>query len=467
VASCRFGLKNGVVTTPLVRALRAALDAPGAPASGSHVLVATSGGPDSTALLAALHGLSDAYGLRVSAGHVRHGLRGAESDGDAAAVASLAASLGIPCVTASAPVAPGGNLEDRARTARRRALRELAREVAADAIALAHTEDDQVETVLLRLLRGAGRGGLGGMWPRRGRLWRPFLGVTRADVRRFLAQEELPFRIDRTNADLRHARNRLRRLVVPLLARETNPRLGPSIAALAARLRDEDALLDALARERASVHRRGDRVAVEVAGEPSALARRIVRAWLDDLGLASTSAREIERILALARGERGGHVGVRGPARIVREQGALVRRIGRRATVPSYHHEVRGACAIDGPEGAWRLSVASRAAGRDEVGGLNARRVRFDADALALPLAVRPVAPGDRIGVPGVGTRKLQDVFVDAKVPRERRGLVPVVADADGAVVWVPGLVRSGTARLTAATTRVLELHFEGKDDDE
>jgi len=152
----------------------------------------------------------------------------------------------------------------------------------------------------------------------------------------------------------------------------------------------------------------------------------------------------------------------------VREKGALVCRRGRRATAPTFHHEVRGACAIDGPDGAWRLSVSPpRAAGRDDATDLNARRVRFDADALALPLSVRPVAPGDRIGVPGVGTRKLQDVFVDAKVPRERRGLVPVVADADGAVVWVPGLVRSGTARLTTNTTRVLELQFESENDDE
>src|SRR6187455_3080608 len=100
VASRRFDLKNDVVTTPLVRALRAALEAPGAPASGSHVLVAASGGPDSTALLAALSALAPAHGLRASAGHVNHGLRGADSDGDAAAVASLAASLGLPCLAA-------------------------------------------------------------------------------------------------------------------------------------------------------------------------------------------------------------------------------------------------------------------------------------------------------------------------------------------------------------------------------
>jgi tRNA(Ile)-lysidine synthase len=431
------------------------------------VLVATSGGPDSTALLAGLVALAPAHGLTVTAGHVDHGLRGAESDADRAAVEALAARLGVACVVARAAVGQGANLEARARAARRRALAELARRAGTSLIALAHTEDDQVETVLLRLLRGAGRRGLGGMHPRRGRLWRPMLGVTRADVRHYLGREGLPYRIDGTNADLGHTRNRLRRLVVPLLAREFNPRLGAAIADLAARLRDEDALLDRLATERAAAHRRGAALAVDVASEPPALARRIVRAWLEEGG-AVVTARQVERTLALARGAARGNVAVRGPARIVRERGLLVRRRGRAASAPRFHHQVRGACSIDGPDGVWRLSVsAPRERGADEAAGLSARRVRFDADRLTLPLAVRPVAPGDRIGVPGVGTRKLQDVLVDAKVPRERRPLVPVVADAMGAVVWVAGIVRGGTARLTAATTRVVEMHFEPGEDDE
>jgi len=432
------------------------------------VLVAVSGGPDSTALLAALARLAPARALRVTAGHVDHGLRGHESDADRTAVEALAAALGIACVVASAPVGQGGNLEARARDARRGALAELAQRTGASVIALAHTEDDQVETVLLQLLRGAGRRGLGGMSPRRGRLWRPLLGVSRADVRRYLGEQGLPFRIDRSNADLRHARNRLRRLVVPLLTRELNPRLGPAMAALAARLRDEDALLDELAAGRATAHRRGDALAASVASEPPALARRIVRAWLAEVGAGAVSAREVERTLALARGAAPGNVAVRGPARIVRERDLLLRRPGRRAIAARFHHEVRGACSIDGPDGAWRLSVsAPRRRSGDDALGLSARRARFDADALALPLAVRTVARGDRIGVPGVGTRKLQDVFVDAKIPRERRSAVPVVTDALGAVVWVPGVVRGGIARLTGATTQVLEMDFEAADDGE
>jgi tRNA(Ile)-lysidine synthase len=455
------------VTSRLVRALRAALATPGAPGAGTHVLVAASGGPDSTALLAALLALAPEHGLTVTAGHVDHGLRSSESAADRAAVEAVTARLGVACVVEQVTVAPGGNLEARAREARRRALARLAQRASASVIALAHTQDDQVETVLLRLLRGAGRRGLGGMASRTGRVWRPLLAVTRADVRRHLGLHGLTYRIDRTNADLRHARNRLRRLVVPLLTREFNPRLGPAIADLAARLRDEDALLDRLARERAAAYRRGDALDVGVASEPAALARRIVREWLE-WGGHMVSAREVERTLLLARGTTRGNVAVHGPARIVRERGLLVRRPGRNAIAPRFHHQVRGACSIDGPDGAWHLSVsAPRDRAGDEAAGLSPRRVRFDADRLALPLDVRPVAPGDRIGLPGVGTRKLQDVLVDAKVPRERRALVPVLVDATGAVVWVPGVVRGGTARLTAATTRVLEMRFEPGEDDE
>ena len=437
-------------------------------ARAPHVLVAASGGPDSTALLAALAALAPTRELRLTAGHVDHALRGADSDGDRAAVQALAARLGVDCVVAQAPVDPGGNLEARARTARRRALAALARRVGATVIALAHTQDDQVETVLLRLLRGAGRRGLGGMRARRGRLWRPFLAVTRDDVRRYLGTEGLPFRLDRTNADLRHTRNRLRRLVVPLLEREFNPRLGPAIAALAMRLRDEDALLDELATTRLATHRHGDALATSVATEPPALARRIVHAWLSAVGTGGVSAREVERTLALARGTAGGNVAVRGPARIVRERDRLVWRAGRRAVVAAFHHEVHGAGAIDGPTGSWRLRVsAARPRTGDDAEGLGPGCARFDADALALPLAVRPVARGDRIGVPGVGTRKLQDVLVDAKVPRELRAVHPIVTDALGAVVWVPGIIRGGIARLTGATTHVLEMHFETAGEEE
>jgi tRNA(Ile)-lysidine synthase len=446
----------------LLRALERALDDARAPRPGAHVLVAVSGGPDSTALLAGLARLAGPRGLRVTAAHVDHGLRGAEGAAEQAAVAALAARLGVGCVADRAHVAAGSNLEARARDARYRALRSLAERVGAGCIALAHTEDDQVETIVLRLLRGAWRGGLGGMSPRRGRLWRPLLGATRADVRRFLADEDLPFAVDRTNADLAHARNRLRRLVVPLLAREFNPQLGRTVSALAARLRDEEAFLDDAARTRAERHRILETLATSVATEPAALARRIVRAWLDDGSPRPVAAAEVERTLALAAGRTHGNVAVPGPARIVREGDVLVRRRGRDAAPSAFRYELTAAGTVDGPGGAWRLRMSApvpRPAG--VLAGLSPWRACFDADALALPLVIRQPERGDRVRVPGVGTRKLQDVLVDAKVPRERRSMVPVVLDATGTIVWVAGVVRSAIARITPATRRVIETRLE------
>jgi tRNA(Ile)-lysidine synthase len=433
--------------------------APDAPRPGELVVVALSAGPDSTALASALAELAPVHGLHLSAGHVDHGLRGAESAADAVAARRLAERLGIDCAVVVAPVAPGPNLEARARAARHRALVGLARERGAACIALAHTEDDQVETVLLRLLRGAGRRGLGGMARRRGRLWRPLLAATRADVRRYLAERSLAFRLDRTNAELRHARNRVRRLVVPLLAREFNPRLGRALATLATRLRDEDAYLDQVAGARLDGHRRGDGLGTAAADEPPAIARRLVRAWLESVTGRVPASHHVERVLELGRGSRTGNVAVPGPARVVRDGDRLLVRPGRRAAAVHVRHELMPGACVEGPDGAWRLAVSvARARDPDATGGLSPSHARFDLDALTLPLVVRSVEPGDRIDVPGVGTRKLQDVLVDAKVPRERRSTIPVVVDASGRVLWVAGIVRGGGARVTDTTRRVLDM---------
>jgi len=446
------------VTSSLLRALGRALTAPGAPRAGEHVLVAASGGPDSTALLTGLAHVGPERGLALSVGHVDHGLRGAESRADAQAVEALAERLGLACRVRVGPIEPGGNLESRARAARHRALAAMATEAGASRIALAHTEDDQVETVLLRLLRGAGRRGLGGMPAVRGRLWRPLLAATRADVRRYLADQGLPFSVDRTNADLRYARNRLRRLVIPLLTREFNPRLGAAVTALATRLQDEDEFLRNAAAVRAAAHCRGDALATTVLEEPPALARRIVRAWLDAASPRRTTAADVERVLRLAAGEHGGNVAVPGPGRIVREGDVLVRRAGRDPVRRAFRRDVVLGGIVEGPAG-WRLEVSGpRPRGAEEMTSLSGSVARFDAEALALPLVVRSPRPGDRIRIAGVGTRKLQDVLVDAKVPRERRPEVPVLVDATGTILWVAGIVRGAEARIGPATGRVIDM---------
>ncbi|TMA53895.1 MAG: tRNA lysidine(34) synthetase TilS [Deltaproteobacteria bacterium] len=441
----------------LERKLAAALDGPAAPRAEEHLLAAVSGGPDSTALLAGLAALAPARGFRVTAAYVDHGLRGTEGAAECARVAALAGQLGVPFVSRTVAVPPGTGREARARHARYAALADMAAEVGAGRIATGHTQDDQAETLVFRLLRGAGRRGLGGMRSARGRLFRPMLDITRTDVRRFLADRGLGFAVDRTNADLALARNRIRRLVLPFLAAEFNPRLGASLATLALRLRDEDDFLAAAAAARAAGLASGDRLHVDVAAEPPALARRIVRAWLERGTRRNPSAPHVERVLALAAGRKRGALAVPGPARVLREGEYLVRRPGRAPTPRTVSVPIApGATAVD-PAGRWRLSLSvARPRRAGEAPSTDLRHALFDADVLPGPLVVRSPAPGDRLRVPGVGTRKLQDVLVDAKVPREARPGIAVLA-AGGEVLWAAGVARGACAAIDTATRHVIE----------
>jgi tRNA(Ile)-lysidine synthase len=436
-----------------------ALTAPGAPARGDRILVAVSGGPDSTALFAALGEAAPAHGLDLVAGHVDHGLR-PESAADAEAVRVLAARIGVPFVTCRVALASGAGMEARARRARYRALGRMAAESGARWIATAHTRDDQAETLLLRLLRGAGRRGLGGMRPARRRLWRPFLEASRADVRRWLAERGLGFVVDRTNADLARTRNRVRRLVVPFLEAEFNPRLGAALAALAARLRDEDDWLARAAAARARALGVAAVLPCAVAGEPQALARRIVRAWLETATRRTAGAAHVERTLALASGRTREVIGVPGPFRLVREGDAIVCRAGRAPAPAPFRLTLVAGGSVAHPSGAWRLRLSAPRAARGDERPADAARAFFDADAVPATFVVRPPAPGDRLRLLAGHTRKLQDVLVDAKVPRERRALVPCLV-ADGDIVWVAGVARGARAPLAAGTRRLLEAVLE------
>jgi tRNA(Ile)-lysidine synthase len=444
----------------LLRTLRVALAAPHAPGPGEHLLVAVSAGPDSTALLAGLVEIAPARNLRLTTAHVDHRLRGAESDADRDAAEKLARKLGVPFVVREAAVEAGSAVEARARSVRYRALAAMASEVGATRIVTGHTRDDQVETILLRLLRGAGRRGLAGMRLVRGRLFRPLLGATRTDVRRFLAERGLGFTVDRTNADLRLVRNRVRRVLIPWLEAELNPRLGRALAALAERLADEDDLLDALARTRARSLGVGESMPVAVAEEPRALARRLVRAWLQRGSRREPSAAHVERVLGLADGTARGTVAVPGPARVVREGDVLVRRAGRAATPGPFRLPIAPGATVAHPAGRWTFALGRPRARRRGEERAAAARAIFDADALPAELVVRPPTPGDRIALLGGGTRKLQDVLVDAKVPREARAEIAVLASADE-ILWVAGLARGRAAPVRPETKRVVEATFD------
>lgn len=271
------------------------------------VVVACSGGADSLGLLV----LAAAAGLEPVAVHVDHCLRD-DSGADAEIVAAAARSLGVRWRTVTVAVEAGGNLEARARDIRYGALDEASREIGADAILVAHTADDQAETVLLNLLRGSGSAGLAGMARRRGQLVRPLLHVRRADLRALVERRGLTIAEDPTNADRRWRRAWIRHDVLPMLERGAARDLVPILVRQAEVLRAESELLDRmgddlveLATGEATATPAGepettDLDARRITDAPLPIARRAIRRWL---GAPPPSADEVERVLAIARGE--------------------------------------------------------------------------------------------------------------------------------------------------------------------
>ncbi|HUZ77944.1 MAG TPA: tRNA lysidine(34) synthetase TilS [Chloroflexota bacterium] len=379
--------------------------------------MAVSGGADSTCLLHALRGL----GFRLAVAHLNHGLRGDAADADAAFVQSTCDSLAVPCFIEVVDVAAYQrrehlSLEDAARRLRYDFLRRKAAQVGATSIALAHTADDQVETLLLHLIRGAGPAGLGAMKARLGDLRRPLLRVWRTDVEAWLRERSLPWREDATNADARFLRNRVRHELLPLLA-TFNP-----------------AIKTVLLREARLFAARQGRVEAEV---------------LRRLGLQAT---QIEQALAgktvIASGDRRicitttkpaspaafdvplpvpGSIQIAGVGTVSAELLAL----GTPATAAPGHD----AMPYPGPgRPHHQVLVAQPPAGA----GFPATQLEPRLEA-ACDLHVRSWRPGDRFAPAGMtGTKKLQDFFVDAKVPRARRATVPLVMCGD-AIVWVAG----------------------------
>ncbi len=263
------------------------------------MVVACSGGADSLGLLVLAH----ATGLEPIAVHVDHGLR-ADSADDAQVVAHAASRLGVAWQTVRVHVEPGGNLEARARDARYRALAVAREQTGASAILVAHTADDQAETVLINLMRGSGTAGLAGMARRQGNVVRPLLHLRRAEVRAVVERAGLPIAEDPSNADRRWQRAWIRHDVLPMLERGAKRDLVPILVRQAEIFRAESDLLDGLGDdliERAVDPEQEEAlVARVVADAPPPIARRAIRRWL---GSPPPSADEVERVLAVVRCE--------------------------------------------------------------------------------------------------------------------------------------------------------------------
>jgi tRNA(Ile)-lysidine synthase len=373
---------------------------------GEPVLVLLSGGRDSVCLLHLAMRISP----RVRALHVDYGLH---EPSDAAFCAELCEALGVPLEVVRAGE-PAGNVQVWARELRYAEARRRG-----DTIAAGHTASDQAETVLYRLAASPGRRALLGMREREGDLVRPLLGITRAETTAYCEQHGLRWRDDPTNATPAYARNRARRALA-----ELHPAAEANVLRTMELLRDEAEVLDALV----------DGVCTDeqaaLRAMPPALARLCLRRLAGDVAVAA----RFEELLALGGGQGSAALDLGGGLRAVAEYGRL--RFERGAPPPP-------------PEPAALAIPGTAAFGDGRVECVAAPDGPLDLDALRGPATVRPWRDGDRMRLRG-GTKTLQDLFTDGKVPRARRAHVPVVV-CGGEIAWVAGLA---TAEAFAAGPR-------------
>lgn len=440
---------------------------------GARVVVGLSGGADSVALLHLLRALAEDGSVTLAAAaHFNHALR-PEADADEGFCRDLCATLGVPFVAERAPVrdlarASGLSIEAAARRERYACLERVRLAHAGDRIAVAHTADDQAETVLLRLLRGAGTRGLRGVLWRRGAVVRPLLNCRRDGLRAWLRDSGHSWREDASNLDLTVPRNRIRHELLPLLAACYQPAVVRVLARTAEVACGEDALLEQLAAEGGAplmarvpgglrLRRAG------LAALPLALARRVVRR-----ALVAADARhapdlaDVAMVLAIAGADGPGSADVAGlrVERFSRDAVLLIKAPGT-ATVALPERALPVPGVVDLPE----IGPGCRLRAEWPIMQADPRKTGIQArlrGSIAGPLVVRGRRPGDRIRPVGLGgTKKVQDVLVDRKVPRVERDLVPVVTDAAGRLLWVAGHALDADSAAPAAGDDVIVLTFE------
>ena len=451
---------------------------------GDALLVAVSGGPDSVALLHLLLAVRDNLSVRLDVAHLDHGLRGAEGDEDQRFVEGLAHRERLAFHTRRIDLASrleeeGGSVEAMARR-ERYAFFEEARAVAgARWIVTGHSADDQVETFLLNLIRGAGPRGLGGMLAvGPGSVCRPLLTSWREEILAFLEDRDLPYRTDSTNEDISLTRNRIRHRLVPFLSREFGSGVGRILARESQLMNDLDAFLNLESNrilKEAAMSGGSDELRLEVEKLRSlhpALQRSVVRAGLEGYlgGLQDIHLDHLDAVLDLAGREGGGSADLPRSVRVVREYGSLVftspsEPPAKPEASPPLALGEPGSFLWGGTHVSWRPVSSAEV---DPASWANRPdRACFDLDRVVVPVYVRGLREGDRIEPFGMeGSCKVSDLLIDRKVPRRHRTRVGLLCDNGGPaggerILWVLGQRQARHASIGPSSSQVVLVEAE------
>lgn len=439
---------------------------------GQKILVAVSGGVDSMVLLHALHSHAAKHRWKISVAHFNHRLRGGASDADEKLVRQAAAKLRLKCFAGGADVKNVAaqskiSVEMAARKLRHEFLARTAREQKISTIALAHHADDQVELFFLRLLRGAGGEGLAGMkWRspspagKTVSLVRPLLDFSKTQLLEFARENRIRFRDDATNFSTDFVRNRIRHELLPLLRKQYQPALDKTVLRLMDIVGAEAEFAGKAAREWLQKSRRGG--CDEFTKLPLAVQRKVLQQQLTGLGLLP-DFELVERL----RSSPGKRVSVATGLAVARNPDGAVRLLDAKEQGAERFHagEVKldlsdraGDAEFGGRRFRWGIQARKHfRLPERRAGGPAARREFFDVDKIGDEITLRHWRPGDRFRPIGLNSAaKLQDLFVNAKIPAARRRELVLAVALTGEIFWVEGLRIGEQFKLTPGTRRKL-----------
>lgn len=424
----------------------------------SVVLVAFSGGPDSTALAAVLYRLKPLLEIELVLFHLNHGLRGEESDRDEVFCTQWAREYGLPIVVerrdvASLWVSSGLSLEEVARMVRYELFQEYAARCNASSVALGHTLDDQAETVLMNIIRGTGLSGLCGMRVKDGLYVRPLLGVWRFEVQGFLKDEKIPFVEDSSNLNPVFLRNRIRHEVLPLL-QSINPRVSEALVRLSFNAQDsiasEESVELPFTKWSGATGIPLDSLFLLPPEKRSLAVRRFLKEARGTLW--DVTRRQIMDVLRLAEHRRG-EVTLPGKVRVFVQGGYLWASPSPLPLVEmpswSFSLDVPGVCVF--PDLGLALEVSFEPYFHDRS---FCWQEKLDFEKCAPPFVLRNFREGDRIVWRGKN-RKLKELFEEWGIPREWRRALPILCDEKG-ILWIPGLALDERVRVQENSKRIL-----------
>jgi tRNA(Ile)-lysidine synthase len=435
--------------------------------------VAVSGGADSILLLDFMKQLAAEMGLQLAVIHFNHRLRGAESVVDEQFVHRRAESLGMEFICGEAEVAKVArerhrNVEATARELRYRFFFSLVNQGRVDKVVTAHTANDQAETVLLRLLRGSGAKGLGGIYPiLEGKVARPFLNLTRSEIEAELSRRRLDFRADSSNLDTRFLRNKVRAELLPLLERNYNPGIVPLLSELAARARDDEAYLERQARERAHAWQiregKEEKIPVSALAQfPPSLGRRVLRQMIAAVcgHLRGVTHGHIEALRRLSIEGQSGRSLVLPQGLVARKEfdWLIIGVPGPRGTATGFSYPVEVPGEIRIPE--LGLQLLFKIVNFCQIGkAYNAAvGVNFDLSRLEGKLRVRNWRAGDSFQPAGSrNVKKVKELFQERKIPLEQREFWPVL-ECGNAIIWVRGFPPDERVTASNATKSVVTI---------